>query len=119
MLFGTEGPRLDHCFAAVPVAAKYSTTEPKKGWCRESCGESSIGTSMAGTPVKAKATPCSGYGCVSERMTVVRSITFAMFGNSSQTWQPGSDEGITPNWPRISTGASGFGSTHSSWLGEP
>src|SRR3954447_6131323 len=97
----------------------YSTTEPKNGQCRESCGASSIGTSMAGTPVRANVTPCNGYGCVSERSTVVRSITFAMLGNSSQTWQPGKEEGITPNWPRTSIGASGLQSTHSSWLGEP
>jgi len=42
-----------------------------------------------------------------------------MFGNSSQTGRLGTDDGITPNWPRTSTGASGLQSTHSNWLGEP
>ena len=37
-----------------------STTEPKKGQFRGSLGFNSIGSSMAGTPVSANATPCSG-----------------------------------------------------------
>ena len=89
------------------------------GQCAWSRGLSSIGTSIFGMPVVAKATPWIGYGCVTERSTVTLSITLARWGSPSQTSMPGTFERIDPSSPRISAGASGLGSNVSSWLGEP
>src|SRR4051794_6920967 len=84
-----------------------------------SCGLSSIASSIRGMPVVAKATPWIGYGCVTDRTTLTLSITRASRGNSSQTSSPGTTEGIDPSSPRTSTGAPGFGSKVSNWLGDP
>jgi hypothetical protein len=46
-------------------------------------------------------------------------MTRAAFGSNSHTSSPGRLERIGFNSPRISTGASGFISKVSSWLGEP
>jgi hypothetical protein len=46
-------------------------------------------------------------------------MTRAAFGINSQTSQPGREDRIGLSSPRISTGASGFMSASSSWLGEP
>ncbi len=43
----------------------------------------------------------------------------AVCGSNSQSWMPGTEVGIGWNSPRISTGASGFMSQVSSWLGPP
>ncbi len=48
-----------------------------------------------------------------------RSINFAVSGKCSQTRTPGSFVAIDPKGPRISEGASGFGSHMSRWLGPP
>ena len=63
---------------------------------------------LAGTPVKAYATPCSGNMWCIERMTVQRSITCAVLGSSSQTSIPGTLVLIGLKSPRYSAGASGF-----------
>ena len=41
---------------------------------------------------------------------------WASIGSGSQSWMPGTFVSITPNSPRISTGASGLGSKLSMWL---
>ncbi len=56
---------------------------------------------------------------MTDRITVVRSITLARLGRCSHTSSPASDDGIGCIEPRISTGAPGFISNVSSWLGEP
>ena len=47
------------------------------------------------------------------------SMTCASRGRRSQTFKPGTLDGMQPSSPRISSGASGLGSNVSSWLGEP
>src|SRR5262249_28473735 len=47
------------------------------------------------------------------------SVTAAIFGNNSQKRTPGIRVGMVPNGPRYSSGAFGFGSQVSSWLGPP
>ena len=54
-----------------------------------------------------------------ERMSVQWCICFANFGMCSPNRTPGTLVGMVPNSPRISGGASGFGSHMSRWLGPP
>ena len=49
----------------------------------------------------------------------MRSMISATCGKCSTTSKPGTDEGIGFIVPRISSGASGFMSNVSSWLGDP
>ena len=56
---------------------------------------------------------------VNDRTTVTLCITRAECGKSSHTSQPGSVDRIGFSSPRMSSGASGFRSASSSWLGEP
>ena len=53
------------------------------------------------------------------RITASLSETPASFGNSSQNRTPGMRVGMVANGPRYSSGAFGFGSKVSSWLGPP
>src|SRR3954470_1377347 len=46
-------------------------------------------------------------------------MIFALMGRRSQIWMPGTLVGMDPKAPRYSTGASGFGSQVSCWLGPP
>ena len=54
-----------------------------------------------------------------DRMTVIRSRILACNGRCSQNLTPGTRVAIVPKGPRVSTGASGFGSHVSRWLGPP
>ena len=56
---------------------------------------------------------------MTDRISVTLSITCASRGSRSQTFSPGTLEGMQPNSPRTSTGASGLGSNVSIWLGDP
>ena len=89
------------------------------GQCRGSRGLLSIGMSVDGTPLVAKAVPCTGYAWWSDRNTVTRFSNCAVRGKISPMRTPGMMLGIEPSSPRTSTGASGFGSKVSIWLGEP
>ncbi len=66
-----------------------------------------------------RATPWSGYGWETDRITVTLSMTFAIRGRSSQTSRPGTFDGIDFSSPRISSGASGLGSKVSELAGRP
>ncbi len=72
-------------------------------------GFSSIGISIRGIPVVAYATPWIGYGCETERISETLSITSANRGSRSQTFNPGTLDGMQPSSPRISSGSVGLG----------
>jgi hypothetical protein len=53
------------------------------------------------------------------RTSVTLSMTFATRGRCSETWMPGTFDGMGLCGPRIASGASGFMSNMSMWLGPP
>ena len=63
--------------------------------------------------------PCTGMRCSIDRSRHSLSICAASRGKCSQSWMPGTRVAIGLNSPRISTGASGFMSHRSMWLGPP
>jgi hypothetical protein len=53
------------------------------------------------------------------RMSVTRSMTLATRGRRCDTWMPSAPEGIGRCGPLMPSGASGFMSNMSRWLGPP
>jgi len=62
---------------------------------------------------------CAGSVCDIERITAYRFARFASSGKCSPICRPGTVVRMGLKDPRISMGASGFGSQVSSWLGPP
>ena len=69
--------------------------------------------------MKAPLVECEWMSVVIERIKATRCICFAVSGSSSLTCRPGTLVGIEPIVPRISAGASGFGSKVSCCGGPP
>src|SRR5262245_16982344 len=94
-------------------------TMPKSGWSDFAV---EVGSAVVGVlPVSNSIDPslCDDIVWCNERTIASLSAHLANSGNSSQTSIPGTADLIGPNGPRISAGASGFGSNVSNWLGPP